>query len=116
MDKSMINDTNQMYAGNTGTKVTVETVRKDAVAQNVVAPYGTTQNTAQTPSDYIIGQQGLVMEKQDATKWKEEFDKYDMTNVDEYNKPDFENDSITVLKAKLENFERIGVPKKEKGE
>jgi len=56
------------------------------------------------------------MEKQDVIPWKEEFDKYDMTNVDEYNKPDFKEDSIDVLKAKLENFERIGVPKKEKGE
>ena len=56
------------------------------------------------------------MEKQDTTNWKEEFDKYDMTNVAEYNKPDFNKDDVTVLKAKLENFERIGVPKKEKGE
>lgn len=56
------------------------------------------------------------MEKQNTGSLKEEFDKYDMTNVDEYNRPDFKEDSIDVLKAKLENFERIGVPKKEKGE
>lgn len=56
------------------------------------------------------------MEKQDAINLKEEFDKYDMTNVTEYNKPDFNKDDITVLKAKLENFKHIGMPKKEKGE
>ena len=56
------------------------------------------------------------MEKQNTGSLKEEFDKYDMTNVAEYNKPDFENDDTAVLKAKLENFERIGVHKKEKGE
>ena len=60
------------------------------------------------------------MEKMDTVKvveaLKEDFDKYDMTDVAEYNKPDFENDTIMVLKAKLENFKRIGVPQKEKGE
>lgn len=60
------------------------------------------------------------MEKMDTVKvveaLKEDFDKYDMTDVAEYNKPDFENDTIMVLKAKLENFKHIGVPQKEKGE
>lgn len=53
------------------------------------------------------------MDKQNMASLKDEFDKYDMTNVSEYNKPDFNKDDIAVLKAKLENFERIGVPKKE---
>lgn len=44
--------------------------------------------------------------------YEEEFAKYDLTDVANYNKPDFENDSITVLQAKLENLDRIGTPKK----
>ena len=59
------------------------------------------------------------MEENRITNWKALFEQYDMTDVAEYNKPDFDNDSILVLNAKLENFERIGVPKKkeeEKGE
>ena len=44
--------------------------------------------------------------------YKAEFDKYDLSQVDEFNKPDFENDSGTVLRAKLENLQRLNAPKK----
>lgn len=57
-----------------------------------------------------------VMDKPNDAGLKEEFDQYNTTNVEEYNKPDFNKDDGTVLKAKLDNFNRIGVPKKEKGE
>ena len=72
MDPAMINGTNQMYAGNTGTSVTVETVRQDAVAQNVVAPYGATPNAVQTPPNYILSQQTNVPGKVIATPHKED--------------------------------------------
>lgn len=56
MDPEMINSTNQMYAGNTGTSVTIDTVRKDSVVQNVVAPYGVAPCTDQSQSNYVISQ------------------------------------------------------------
>lgn len=54
MDQAMINSTNQMY-GNPGTSVTVDTIRQEAVSQNIVAPYGPVPG--QAPSNYIITNQ-----------------------------------------------------------
>ena len=56
------------------------------------------------------------MKEGKVTNWEDLFAQYDMTNVAEYNRPDFDEDDGVVLKAKLENFDRIGVPKKKKEE
>ena len=46
--------------------------------------------------------------------WKDAFDAYDLNMVEDYNKPKFgdDEDSVDVFKAKLENLDRLGVPKK----
>ena len=55
MDQAMIDSTNQMYA-NPGTSVTVDTVRQDAVSQNIVAPYGPVPGQDHS-SNYVIANQ-----------------------------------------------------------
>lgn len=60
MDQSMINGTHQLYEGNQGTTVTVTTVRKDDIGQNVVAPYGAEPNATQTSPTYILRHQSDI--------------------------------------------------------